>query len=403
MDKMKASLALLVVISIVAAGCIGGGDETETPEPTPVQIVYMSGVGTMPSALSNGEVNAYIAWQPMVAVAEVGNIGKVITYSQDLPPDGEWENHPCCALVTTNSFAQQRPRMAQYLTMLMTNATSYINEHPTETAHICADWLFGGEELTYGPVTVDSYEVEEASIPTITFITEPTEKWKDDVVKFVHAEEEIGLVNDVLVGKTDEEIKDHIFNQDIYDAAIASINSGDYMSDEAPDSVPTIDFGYLPSDHDAALFVAAENWEYFRDTYGIYLSPVNAGPNGTYNLVINGTTMARINLIEFSAGSAAMTAASQGNIDYSIIGVPPAILFIDQGAPVQIVSPLQTEGSGVVVSNDATYDDWDGFVEWVKQQQADGKTVKIGTPMLGSIQDVMIKRALKEEGIAYVE
>jgi len=142
--------------------------------------------------------------------------------------------------------------MAQYLTMLMTNATSYINEHPTETAHICADWLFGGEELTYGPVTVDSYEVEEASIPTITFITEPTEKWKDDVVKFVHAEEEIGLVNDVLVGKTDEEIKDHIFNQDIYDAAIASINSRDYMSDEAPDSVPTIDFGYLPSDHDAA-------------------------------------------------------------------------------------------------------------------------------------------------------
>jgi NitT/TauT family transport system substrate-binding protein len=117
MDKMKASLALLVVISIVAAGCIGGGDETETPEPTPVQIVYMSGVGTMPSALSNGEVNAYIAWQPMVAVAEVGNIGKVITYSQDLPPDGEWENHPCCALVTTNSFAQQRPRMAPHGTI----------------------------------------------------------------------------------------------------------------------------------------------------------------------------------------------------------------------------------------------------------------------------------------------
>jgi hypothetical protein len=59
------------------------------------------------------------------------------------------------------------------------------------------------------------------------------------------------------------------------------------------------------------------------------------------------------------------------------------------------------EGSGVVVANDAPFDDWDGFVEWIVEQHENGKTVKIGDPMLGSIQDVMIKRALLDSDIAY--
>ncbi len=174
------------------------------------------------------------------------------------------------------------------------------------------------------------------------------------------------------------------------------------MSTAAPSSLPTVHFGYLAADdHDAALYVAAYEWEYFRDTYNLYLEPINLGPRGTYYLVVGGARVAKVETLEFQGGSAQMTALSQGSVDFGLAGAPPAILFIDKGSPLSIICPLMKEGSGVVVAKDAPYDDWDGFVEWIKEQYEQGVTIKIGDPMLGSIQDVMIKRALLDAGISY--
>ncbi|HOP09842.1 MAG TPA: hypothetical protein PLC12_06460, partial [Candidatus Methanofastidiosa archaeon] len=86
----KLILAMIVCLGILSSGCISDGDST-TPV---VEIVYMSGCGNMPSALSNDLIDAYIAWQPNVAIAEVAGIGKVISYSKDLPPEGKWQDHP---------------------------------------------------------------------------------------------------------------------------------------------------------------------------------------------------------------------------------------------------------------------------------------------------------------------
>jgi NitT/TauT family transport system substrate-binding protein len=117
--------------------------------------------------------------------------------------------------------------------------------------------------------------------------------------------------------------------------------------------------------------------------------------------VVNGTVVANIKTLEFNGGSAEMTALSQGNVDFGLAGAPPVILFIDEGAPVKIICPLMTEGSGVVASIDASYDDWEGFVEFIEERHSEGKSVKIGVPMLGSIQDVMMKYALREYGIEF--
>jgi len=395
--KSKTILAILVAVSIVAAGCINGDDSNGAE----VEVVYMSGCGTMPLTLANGQIDAYIAWQPNVAIAEVSGVGKVITYSKDLPPDGKWENHPCCVINVTQDFAQEHYDVAKYLTMVMIIASEYVQENPDIAARDSAEWIFGGDDLTFGDTTVSSYDVEEASIPTINFTTTPTDDWIEGVLTFVRSAEEINMVTDKLKGKTDAEINDILFHPTLYDDAINALNSKDYLDAQVNvDEVVEVDFGYLAADdHDAALYVAAYEWEYFRDNYGIYFSPIKLGPRGTYQLVVNDTIVAKINTFEFAGGSAEMTAASQGNIDYGLAGAPPVILFIDKGAPVNIICPLMTEGSGVVVSIDAPFDDWDGFIKWIKESYDEGKTVKIGDPMIGSIQDVMIKYALKEEGI----
>jgi len=396
LKHVKIIMTALLITALVS-GCISdGGDQDDA---TKVELVYMAGCGTMPSSLANNQLDAYFAWQPLVSVGEIAGVGKVITYSQDLPPSGQWDNHPCCSLVATDDFIEGDPELAAYMTTLLMYADEYIGTHMEETAEYCAEWLFGGDDLTLGDITVDSVSVEQHSIDTITFVTEPTQAWKQNVYDFVHSLEEIELVSDSLASKTDEELEDLLFKEDIYEAAQAMAFTKSHLDTAPAETGGKITVGYLPSDHDAALFVAAYDWEYFRDEYGIYLRPVEE--KQTYTLVVNETDVATVTLVEFAGGSAAMTSASQGNIDYCIIGVPPAILFMDQGAPVSIICPVQTEGSGIVVPIDAPYDDWQGFVEYAKEQYSQGNTLKIGDPMIGSIQDVMLKYALSESGLEY--
>jgi len=395
----KILVAMLLLAGVAFSGCIGGEENGDTPM---VELVYMSGCGTMPSALANDQLDAYIAWQPMVSVAEVANVGKVITYSQDLPPAGQWTNHPCCCLVATNSFMEGEYDIAKYLTMLMIAADSFIETYLDETVNYCADWLFGGGELTFGDIKADSYEVEERSIETIRFDTEPSEDWLNGIDLFVESLKEIEMVNGQLVDLTSDELREKLLELGLFYDAKESLESRDYLESEVTvDNVPNVNFGYLPSDHDAALFVAAYAWEYFRDNYGIYLYSEDPGNGTDYQLIVNGTLVANVEVIEFAAGSAVMTAASQGNVDYAIIGAPPAILFIDQGSPSKIISPVQTEGSGVVVSNDVPAENWDEFIKWIEDSYDDGKVVKIGVPMIGAIQDVMIKYALQDSGIGF--
>lgn len=396
--RLYAMGMLILLLGVSISGCIGGGDDTE---PT-AQLVYMSGCGNMPTALATGQLDAYIAWQPNVAIAEVAGIGKVIAYSRDLPPEGKWYNHPCCVMHARDGFVENNYDLATYLTMFMIVASEYVQENPEIAAYDSAEWIFGNRPLTFGDTEVNSYDVELASIPTIQFTTDPTQDWKDGLVTFVRALEDIAMVEGALMGLSADDILTTLLHETLYDDAVALLASGDYVDATAPASLPTVHLGYLAADdHDAALYVAAYRWEYFRDTYDLYFEPITLGPRGTYYLVVGGTRVARVETLEFNGGSAQMTALSQGSVDFGLAGAPPAILFIDSNAPLKIISPLMKEGSGVVVPLDAPYDDWEGFVAWIRDQHEAGKKVRIGDPMLGSIQDVMIKLALKESGILY--
>ena len=85
-------VALVMCVMVVfTAGCTDPVSEDAT-----VEILY-TGAGTMPGLLATGQIDGFINWQPFIAVALEGGIGKVISYSQDLPPKGTWANHTCCA------------------------------------------------------------------------------------------------------------------------------------------------------------------------------------------------------------------------------------------------------------------------------------------------------------------
>ena len=130
------------------------------------------------------------------------------------------------------------------------------------------------------------------------------------------------------------------------------------------DSGNTVKIGYLPSDHDAALFVA--------DAQGLYK---DKGIN--------------TELVQFNNGGDLMTAMASGDVDVGYVGISPVLSSVSAGVPVKIISAAQTEGSGIIV-NDAS--------NIQSAQDLKGKT--IATPGDASIQHVLLSLYLRDNGMS---
>lgn len=126
----------------------------------------------------------------------------------------------------------------------------------------------------------------------------------------------------------------------------------------------TVKIGYLPSDHDAALFVA--------DQQGLYKEK---------NISVE--------LVQFNNGGDLMTAMASGDVDVGYVGISPVLSSVSAGVPAKVISAAQIEGSGIVVTDDSDID---------SASDLKGKT--IATPGEASIQHVLLSYYLKQNGLS---
>ncbi|HVP96700.1 ABC transporter substrate-binding protein [Methanoregula sp.] len=401
-----AFVTLALVLVLLSAGCTQPAGTSSGSAAVPsangtVGILETAGVGPMPSLLATGQVDGYIAWQPVVEAGVESNIGHVAVYSKDLPPAGEWSDHPQNVFVVRKDFYAQNPDFVNDFSALNLAATQYINDHPQETAAIDADWLAGGQNFTYGNVSVSSVTAVNNSIPTIEFSNNPSDSWKASTSDFVQALINLGTVRGFVANSTNQDTV--LYNFQPFTSATAIISSKNVITPAPMQN--TVGVGYLMAVDHSALFVAVKDWQYFNDTYGIALKPedlTKAKPD-VADFIVNGQKVATVNLVPANAGPNLMQLAATNSIQMSYVGVPPAISAIDQGIPITIAYPIDNLGSGLVVANGAPVQDWQSFAAWAKARSDAGKPLVIAAPGKGSIQDVMIRSALQNSGITVTE
>lgn len=140
-----------------------------------VIVVNLHGPKNLLPALEAGVIDGYVIMQPYPAIAEHSKEGKVISELKNLPPKGQWTEHPCCALAAGDDFIKDHGEIIESLIVLFDSAGKYIIKHPKESAEITARWLGT-------PV-----KVEELSLPTINFTETYTSAWNRGVSFWVQS------------------------------------------------------------------------------------------------------------------------------------------------------------------------------------------------------------------------
>lgn len=178
----------------------------------------------------------------------------------------------------------------------------------------------------------------------------------------------------------------------VFTLFVLSLASGAWAID-----IPTLKVGYIFTTHHTPFMVAAQKGEAFK-SMGVYLKPVV--DKDKYELVADGKPIAVFQLIVAKSGTETAALFARSQLDLAMASVTAMMAAIDKGTPIKILSPLQTEGMGLVVPKDSSLTDWNSFLAYVKKANM---PVKIGYHSPTSAPKIVLEGALKQSGIRVTE
>lgn len=174
-------------------------------EDVDVIVINLHGPNNLLPSLTAGVIDGYVVMQPYPAIAEETGEAKVISQLSNLPPDGQWKGHPCCALAAGTEFIEDHGDIVQAFVDLFERAGKFIISNPDESAKITAEWLLTSES------------VERRSLPTIKFLSHYTDEWNRGVdlwVKSLNARG--GLTGEVKKGVETSTVGDVLYDNRFY-------------------------------------------------------------------------------------------------------------------------------------------------------------------------------------------
>lgn len=362
MDK-KIIIAIVVVAIVVVGGVSAALLLNKKSEGGTVKYVTLA-PKDMKAALSTGQVDAYIAWEPYVSDSVAGGVGDVMMWSNEI-----MSNHPCCVVVVRNEF-QAGPNGDEL-------TKRFVKAHIDATQWML-DALDHKDSANYTLLvnmavqfTSRNSTVVEAAFEHIKFGYQMSSSFRSALEEFTNMYIETNMANLTTQGYTSVgDFVDHYANGSMLDAASSVLPSDTILNPSSP-----IHLGYLSGDLHQMAQVVAQNLSVggaktLFQKYGLSVTDAVGAP--------------------FASGGVEMTGFLAKSVDIGYLGAPPAILqHLINGAGTTIIAQANSEGSGLVVKTGSGITDLKDLVN---------KTV--ATPGESSIQFLLLKIALEREGLS---
>ena len=168
---------------------------------------------------------------------------------------------------------------------------------------------------------------------------------------------------------------------------------------ETSKELGTLKVSYIFTNHQTPLMVAAELGDKItNEENSVYLEEIT--PKEKYVLKDGEKEIVNVELVSVESGSETTTMLAQNHVDLSLASNTAFITARDQGTPVKILSPVHTEGIGLVAPKDSELENWDDFKNKLEESE---EPLKVGYHSPTSAPIMLFEGALKDAGISYTK
>jgi NitT/TauT family transport system substrate-binding protein len=162
----KAAIAVAKTIfegALKAEGITYGYDATKT-DVRVILVNFASEASPVP-LLESGALDGFVMNQPAAALAAHKGAGRVVADLSELPPVGKWRDHPCCCVAATEATLTEQPQAIRAFLKVLLLSTQLIQQDQPLAIECASRW------------TKNALAVEQASVPTVHYVAEPTSSW----------------------------------------------------------------------------------------------------------------------------------------------------------------------------------------------------------------------------------
>lgn len=342
----------LLLITLVLSGCIPQKPIAQTqPQSDPIYFVQTN-AANMLKQLKTGEIDAFVAWEPIDAQAVTEGTARYLVQSGTLAP-----NHPCCILALAGTEGDEDLGLA--LTWANVKAINFINNKDNQEKITKYAMDFTGKEHT--AVVEGLVHTKYVSFPDL-----------HQFEAFYGGLRQTGALikEPKTLGYQDEQAFFQDFLKDKYVNRVnAELKKDPSWVPPAVSSNSQVNLGYINQDlHDLPMYVALQEGYYSK-----------AGLVSGQNLKLKG----------YANGVAVMEAFKVKELTASYLGIAPAVLKrLNDGISIRVISGANEEGSAIVVGKNSA-------IQSIKDLK--GKTVAI--PGVGTVQSYILDLAARQNNL----
>lgn len=184
-----------------------------TKDGTKVVLVNMNTEKSPLPMLSTGAIDGFVWNQLAVAVAVHKGVGKVAAHLRDLPPAGKWVDHPCCCVAATQKTLRKHSEIVKAFLKVIIAATELIQQDVPLATELASRWT--GYDI----------EVEKLSVPTITYIAEPTQQRLSGMETWAKMMKDVGVLAGRYAEMDPKDIVADVCDVDLCNAAIRELRA----------------------------------------------------------------------------------------------------------------------------------------------------------------------------------
>jgi len=365
-------ISAIVVIASAAVLYVLANQDNEPKQKYPVYFTTKP-VSSMKGALSSGEIDGFIAWEPFGSEAIAEDVGVALEWSSEIVP-----NHPCCVVAASTDYLSKDIGGG----LKGSDITQRFVKAHVETTKWMVDALAHKNGANYTLLvnlgmqfTNKSQVIVTAALDHLKYGYQMDDAFMDGVTNFTEMFITGGVItSDKLALGGYSNVTDFVnkyANQTFLNAQSMVQPSDSILNPNDP-----VRIGFLKADiHQLAEWVAQSKTvgggtKSFFEKFGVYVT--NASSVGGY-----------------SSGPEEMDKFAAGEVDIGYLGCAPAIQkHLNAQVHTVIVAQANSEGSAIIVKSGSGITSIDDL---------QNKTIAV--PSTGSIQYVLLKAAVEDAGL----